>query len=152
MLTRVPLRVTLHNDEDAVVFLEGPGVADDKTLRPTVEVTGPEGNDIAVVAYRTELLYDVPGNLGHTGRAIASFDVAVNGVYTVAVNAPSRTNIAVGHGIDVGTLARFVAALVLPGIAVLLALVIALVVAITRSQSKPPAKVSPPLPRVHAGV
>jgi hypothetical protein len=135
------MRVNLQPDQDAVVFLEGPGVAERKDLRPAVTVTDPEGGEVAVLPYRAELLYDVPGKPGTTGRAIASFDVAVDGVYTVAAEVPDGATIAVGAGLDVSTLARFVAALVVPALAVLLAIGIVVVVAVMR-RSQPPVDTS----------
>jgi hypothetical protein len=145
------VRVSLQSDHDAVVFLEGPGVADNEDLRPKVVVTGPEGDPVAVQEYGAELLYDVPGRPGSTGRAIATFDVTVNGAYSVAVDAPAGTTIAVGGGLNVTTLARFVAALVVPALAVLLAIGMAVVAAIMR-RSQPPVSTPPQRPRVPAGV
>lgn len=145
------MRVSLTTEHDAVVFLEGPGVADNKDLRPTVAVTGPEDDQVAVESYDAELLYDVPGRRGATGRAIATFDVNVDGVYTVLADAPEGTTIAVGAGLNFATLTRFVAALAVPGLAVLLAIGMAVVVAIMR-RSQPPVTTPPQQPRVPAGV
>jgi hypothetical protein len=144
------MRVSLTTAHDAVVFLEGPGVAD-TTLRPTVAVTDPEGDEVAVRSYDAELLYDVPGRRGATGRAIATFDVNLNGVYTVTADPPEGTTIAVGAGLNWATLTRFVAALALPGLAVLLAIGMAVVVAIMR-HSQPQVSTPPQQPRVPAGV
>lgn len=145
------MRVSLQTDHDAVVFLEGPGVADNTNLRPAVAVTGPEGDAVAVQPYGAELLYDVPGRPGTTGRAIATFDVNLNGVYTVTADPPEGTTIAVGAGLNWATLTRFIAALALPGLAVLLAIGMAVVVAIMR-HSQPPVSTPPQQPRVPAGV
>lgn len=136
------VRVSLNTDHDATVFLEGAGVADNTNLRPTVTVTGPEGEPVVVQPYGAQLLYDVPGVPGDTGRAIATFDVAVNGVYTVTADAPQGTTIAVGAGLNVATLARFIGALVVPAVAVLLAIGMATVVTIMR-RSQPPASTPP---------
>jgi hypothetical protein len=145
------VRVTLTTDQDAVVFLEGPGVADNKDLRPTVAVTGPEGDDLTVESYDAELLYDVPGRQGETGRAIATFDVTASGVHTVSADTPDDTTIAVGAGLNFATLTQFVAALALPALAVLLAIGMAVSVAIMR-RSQPPTNTPPQQPRVPAGV
>lgn len=145
------MRVSLQADHDAVVFLEGPGVADTKNLRSAVRVTDPEGNQVPAQPYGAQLLYDVPGRDGATGRAIATFDVARNGLYTVTADAPEGTTIAVGAGLNFGTLTQFVVALMLPGLAVLLAIAMAVVVAIMR-RSQPPVRTPPQRPRVPVGV
>lgn len=145
------VRVSLTIGQDAVVFLEGPGVADNKDLRPTVAVAGPDGDEVTVGAYGAELLYDVPGRRGATARAIATFEVTVNGVYTVSADTPEGTTIAVGAGLNFATLAQFVAALALPGLAVVLAIGIAVVAAIMR-RSRTPVNTPPQQPRVPAGV
>ncbi len=145
------VHVSLTAGEDAVVFLEGPGVADNRDLRPTVSVTGPGGDRLAVGSYDTELLYDVPGRRGATGRAVATFDPTVNGVYTVSAVTPAGTTIAVGAGLNLATLTSFIAALVLPALAVLLAIGMAVVVAMRR-RSQPEVLAPTTPPRVPAGV
>jgi hypothetical protein len=77
--------------------------------------------------------------------------VTVNGAYSVAVDAPAGTTIAVGGGLNVTTLARFFVALVVPALAVLLAIGMAVVAAIMR-RSQPPVSTPPQRPRVPAGV
>jgi hypothetical protein len=144
------VRVRLQDGHDAVVFLEGLGVADNRGLPPQMTVRGPGGDEVVVRRYEAELLYDVPGRQGHTGRAIATFEVAVDGVYTVTADVPDGTTLAVGAGLNIATLAQFITALALPGLAVLLAAAMAVVVAVMR-RSQPPVS-TPPQPRVPVGV
>jgi hypothetical protein len=68
-----------------VLYFEGP-----RTAAPVgqlgIRVTGPGGNAVPVAAYRGDLRYDVPGESGQVGKAIASFHAAAAGDYRISAD------------------------------------------------------------------
>jgi len=72
-----------------VLYFEGP-----RTAAPVgqlgIRVTGPGGNAVAVAAYHGDLRYDVPGESGRVGKAIASFHAAAAGDYRISAG-PATT-------------------------------------------------------------
>jgi hypothetical protein len=81
----VPGTATVHVAQAAtrVLYFEGP-----RTGAPSgqlsIQVTGPAGNPVVVSAYRGDLRYDVPGESGRVGKAIASFQAAAAGDYQIS--------------------------------------------------------------------
>ena len=81
----VPGTATVHVAQAAtrVLYFEGP-----RTAPPSgqlgIQVTGPAGSPVVVSAYRADLRYDVPGESGRAGKAIASFHAAAAGDYQIS--------------------------------------------------------------------
>ena len=80
----VPGTATVHVAQAAarVLYFEGPRTAPSGQLG--IQVTGPAGNPMMVSAYHGDLRYDVPGESGRVGTAIASFQVAAAGDYQIS--------------------------------------------------------------------
>ena len=65
-----------------VLYYEGPRAAS-QPGQLSIAVTGPAGQVVAVTAYHGDLRYDVPGESGRVGKAIASFQAAAAGDYRI---------------------------------------------------------------------
>ena len=132
--TDVPgtVSVVLTQVGQHVVYLEG----DDPTAVSASEVvvTGADGTAVSVRPYALDLRYDVPDRPGTLGTAIAMFDAARTGSYSVgtgATVADPRARLAVGDDLAPAT----VRAVVLPSLAALLSVLAALALA-ARSVSR----------------
>ena len=132
----VPGTATVHVAQAAtrVLYFEGP-----RTAPPSgqlgIQVTGPAGNPVVVSAYRADLRYDVPGESGRAGKAIASFQAAAAGDYQISAGPGTSAagTIAVGGDVlwDVVPHIAGAAAVFLAGVAAGGALII--VTAVRRS-------------------
>jgi hypothetical protein len=82
----VPGTATVHVAQAAarVLYFEGPRTAPSGQLG--IQVTGPAGNPVAVSSYHGDLRYDVPGESGRVGKAIASFRAAATGDYQISAD------------------------------------------------------------------
>lgn len=81
----VPGTATVQVTQPAtrVLYLEGPRAAA-PAGQLGIRVTGPAGSAVAVAAYHGDLRYDVPGESGRVGKAIASFRAAAAGDYRIS--------------------------------------------------------------------
>jgi hypothetical protein len=113
-----------------VVSVENDRQAAASDLRFTV--VAPDGVTVRVDPYEGDLRYDVPGEAGRVGRAVATFDTVSAGRYTVRVDGPVTSDAVVAIGEDapraalpsiLGALALMAASIV--GAASLLALRVA---------------------------
>lgn len=97
----VPGATTVHlnADTEQVLYTEHRRGAADITATD-IRVTGPSGQSIPVRSYTHDLRYDVPGDAGRVGRAVATFRSTAAGGYTVSVSvsAPAGT-VAIGDDI-----------------------------------------------------
>jgi len=64
-----------------------------------VIVTGPDDSNVPVVSYPRDLRYDVPGDSGRVGSAVASFRPTVPGSYHITVSGGSVGTLALGDDV-----------------------------------------------------
>lgn len=74
-----------------------------RTPLPDVRFTvvDPSGRTVAVRTYEGDLRYDVPDEPGRMGRAVATFEANVKGVYSIEVIGPSTEGAIAAIGDDV---------------------------------------------------
>ena len=74
-----------------------------RTPPPDIRFTivDPSGRTVAVRTYEGDLRYDVPDEPGRIGRAVATFEANVEGVYSIDVIGPSIDGAIVAIGDDV---------------------------------------------------
>ena len=98
----VPGTATIHVARAAtrVLYFEGPRAAP-PSGRLSIQVTGPAGNPVAVSPYHADLRYDVPGESGPVGKAIASFQAAAAGDYQISAGPGTSAGGRVAIGGDV---------------------------------------------------
>lgn len=133
--------VSLDGGRDYVIYVEdgdtfGSGVR--------VGVLDPDGAEIEIARYRTELTYDFDGR---SGRASFTFRSDEEGAYTVLADGPSDVEVAVGPSVA-GDLVRAIAIpFVIGGVGLLLGLVLLIVTLVRRSGAKKrrAATASPPV-------
>ena len=100
---RVPIpssEVTVISEPGTkVLYLEGGR----RVTVPTVRfvVVDPSGHALPVQTYEGDLRYDVPGEPGRIGRAVATFEANDKGVYSIDVIGPSTQGAIVAIGDDV---------------------------------------------------
>jgi hypothetical protein len=115
------------------IYFERPGLDDDDPFPPiSVSVTDPEGDDVDLDRYDTDVSYSVSG---HDGRGAWTFDADEPGTYVVAADG-SGGEVAIGRGIG----ARFAGAVV-AGVGTLLlapvlGAIVALITFLRRSKAK----------------
>ena len=95
----IPGTRTVQLDEPGgrVVYYEG-----DKTQfgDVTIAITDPAGTPMAVDRYEGEMIYDAPDST--QGRALATFDGAEPGVYTVVVSGVDTGRLTIGDSVAAG--------------------------------------------------
>jgi hypothetical protein len=64
-------------------------------------VVDPSGRAVAVQMYEGDLRYDVPGEPGRIGRAVATFEADASGAYSIDVIGPNTAGAIVAIGDDV---------------------------------------------------
>jgi hypothetical protein len=64
-------------------------------------VVDPRGRAVAVQTYEGDLRYDVPGEPGRIGRAVATFEADADGAYSIDVIGPNTAGAIVAMGDDV---------------------------------------------------
>jgi hypothetical protein len=99
--TDVPGRTMVHVSADStrVVYAEHPRGATGVTATD-IRVTSSTGQAVSVRKFGYDLRYDVPGDAGRVGRAVATFRSTVAGDYTVVVPAGApRSTIAIGDDV-----------------------------------------------------
>ena len=81
----VPGTATVHVAQvgTRVLYFEGPRTGA-LSGQLGIQVTGPRGNPVVVSPYHGDLRYDVPGESGRVGKAIASFQAAAAGDYQIS--------------------------------------------------------------------
>ena len=98
----VPGTATVHVAQAAtrVLYFEEPRTAP-PSGQLSIQVTGPEGHPVAVSPYHGDLRYDVPGESGQAGKAIASFRAAAAGDYQISAGPGTGAGGTIAIGGDV---------------------------------------------------
>lgn len=103
---------------------------------PSVTVTGPSGEEVALRAYGPQLRYDVPGEPGRVGDAVFSFAADRTGTYEVVVaDLEPGTAVAVADHLARGWIAPVVGSVALLLGGLLLGTVIVVVTAARRASA-----------------
>ncbi len=126
----IPGTRTVQLDEPGgrVVYYEG-----DKTQfgDVTIAITDPAGTPMAVDRYEGEMIYDAPDST--QGRALATFDGAEPGAYTVVVSGVDTGRLTIGDSVARRALPEVLAGLAIAGLSVVAAFVVWLTTFIKRS-------------------
>jgi hypothetical protein len=115
------------------IYFERPGLDDDDPFPPiSVSVTDPEGDEVDLDRYDTDVSYSVSG---HDGRGAWTFDADDPGTYQVRADG-SGGEVAVGRGIGARFAGSVVAGVGLLLLAPVLGAIVALVTFLRRSKAK----------------
>lgn len=122
--------ISLDGDRNYVIYVEeddvfGSGVR--------VRLSDPDGNDVDIDTYATELTYDSDGR---SGRAVFTFRSGEPGDYTLTAEGPRDVELAVGSSVA-GDLVRTIAIpFVLGGLGLLVGVLLLVVTLVRRSGAK----------------
>lgn len=125
------------DDGDYTIYHEYPGANDDyrsdfSTPDVTVTLTAPDGSEVPLELYDTEVTYDTGD---HEGEALYSFTAEEPGDYELTADGEG-TDVAVGRGLGRGIVGSVVGALAVGLGSAVVGAVIAIVVAIARSRER----------------
>jgi len=113
------LSVQLDEPGGRVVYYEG--VESVRFDDVTIAITDPAGTPVELARYRGEMIYDAPDST--QGRALATFDGAEPGAYTVVVSGVDTGRLVVGDSVARRALPGVLAGLAITGLAVVAAVV-----------------------------
>ncbi|MEP1126541.1 MAG: hypothetical protein ABJH68_21865 [Ilumatobacter sp.] len=103
--------------------------AEDGSFFADVQVLSPDGEPVTTSRYSTELTYDLGGR---NGQAVSTFEAPSSGTYTVTTD----TRIAIGPSVAGELVRAILIPFIVTGLGILLGLIVIIVTAVKRSNSK----------------